>query len=156
MIMIIIIINTISSYIHMRLGNCLDSCDRYLKCHSAQAVSYKASRKLGNLTDYRVTGSNAFNTLRRDSLLDAVARENHRAIPICSRSLLEPSVATLRLEDHTLRRGNTARRLFGPSGVLSCVTTGSSKAAIEFTNWILGRHDIGWQQRDSGRRRSTT
>jgi len=30
--------NTISSYIHTRLGNCLGSCDRYLKCHSAQAV----------------------------------------------------------------------------------------------------------------------
>ena len=24
----------------MCLGNCLGSCDRYLKCHSAQAVSY--------------------------------------------------------------------------------------------------------------------
>src|SRR6218665_1137558 len=38
----------------MRLGNSLGSCDRYLKCHSAQAVSYKASRELGNLTDYKV------------------------------------------------------------------------------------------------------
>src|SRR6218665_2538196 len=59
MIMIIIIINTISSYIHMRLGNCLGSCNRHLKCHSAQAVSYKASQKLGNLTDYRVIGFSA-------------------------------------------------------------------------------------------------
>src|SRR6218665_1107795 len=45
--------------IYMRLGNCLGSCDRYLKCHSAQAVSYIASQKLGNLTGYRVIGSSA-------------------------------------------------------------------------------------------------
>ena len=43
----------------MRLSNCLGSCNRYLKWHSAQAVSYKASQKLGNLTDYRVIGSSA-------------------------------------------------------------------------------------------------
>ena len=43
----------------MRLGNCLGSCDRYLKCHSAQAESYKASRELGNLTDYKVIGYSA-------------------------------------------------------------------------------------------------
>src|SRR6218665_70265 len=43
----------------MRLGNCLGSCDRYLKCHSAQAVSYKTSQELGNLTDYKVIGSSA-------------------------------------------------------------------------------------------------
>ena len=42
---------TFSSYLHMCLGNCLGSCDRYLESHSAQAVSYKASPKLGNLTD---------------------------------------------------------------------------------------------------------
>src|SRR6218665_267356 len=46
-------------YIIMRLGNCLGSCDRYLKCHSARAVSYKASKKLGNLMDYRVIGFSA-------------------------------------------------------------------------------------------------
>ena len=43
----------------MRLGNCPGSCDNYLKCHSAQAASYKASQKLGNLTDYRVIGTSA-------------------------------------------------------------------------------------------------
>src|SRR6218665_3675777 len=43
----------------MRLSNCLGSCNRYLKWHSAKAVSYKASQKLGNLTDYRVIGSSA-------------------------------------------------------------------------------------------------
>src|SRR6218665_1187688 len=43
----------------MRLGNCLGSYDRYLKCHSAQAVSYKASQELGNLTDYKVIGYSA-------------------------------------------------------------------------------------------------
>ena len=57
--LLLIIGNTFSSYIHMRLGNCLGSCDRYLKCHSAQTVSYKASQKLGNLTDQRVIGSSA-------------------------------------------------------------------------------------------------
>ena len=39
--------------------NCLGSCDRYLKCHSAQAVSYKASQEIGNLTDYKVIGYSA-------------------------------------------------------------------------------------------------
>src|SRR6218665_2496261 len=53
----------------------------------------------------------------------------------------------LTLPTQTVRCYATARRSYAPkkehskatlwaSGVLSCVTTGSSKAAIEFTNWV--------------------
>ena len=126
----------------------------------AEAAVHATRRWMTTMPDdsvlVKLDFTNAFNTLRRDSLLDAVAREipelyrfAHAAYS--NRPLLRYGSKIIRSEEGT-QQGDP----LGPLEFCLALQPVLVKLQSNLRIGYLGRPDNGWQQRDSGRRRSTT
>src|SRR6218665_1603855 len=100
--------------------------------------------------------TNAFNTLRRDSLLDAVAREIPELYRFAHAAYSNRPLLRYGSKIITSEEGTEQSDPLGPLEFCIALQPVLVKLQSNLRIGYLERPDIGWQQRDSGRRRSTT